>query len=75
MGQAMSIEGSTNKEVFEAYVEHFLAPELEEGQVVVVDNLGSHRPDRVRELIEDRGAELVYLPAYSPDLNPIEESL
>ncbi len=74
MGQAMAIEGSADKEVFEAYIEHFLAPELEEGQVVVVDNLGAHKPDRVRELIEERGAELVYLPSYSPDLNPIEEA-
>jgi transposase len=74
MGQAMTIEGSTNKEVFETYVEHFLAPELQKGQVVVMDNLGAHRPDRVKELIEERGAELVYLPPYSPDLNPIEEA-
>src|SRR5215207_5096344 len=60
--------------VFEAYVERVLAPSLKEGQVVVMDNLGAHRPKRVRELIEQRGAELLYLPSYSPDYNPIEEA-
>ena len=70
----MAIEGSTTKEVFEAYVEHFLAPTLREGQVVVMDNLSSHKGSRVRELIEERGCKLVYLPPYSPDLNPIEEA-
>ncbi len=70
----MCIEGATDSEAFEVYVEHFLAPSLSEGQVVVLDNLGAHRPKRIRELIEDRGAELVYLPSYSPDLNPIEEA-
>jgi transposase len=53
---------------------HFLAPTLEEGQVVVVDGLGAHRTERVRELIEARGADLLFLPSYSPDLNPIEEA-
>jgi transposase len=74
MGEAMTIEGATDAEVFEAYVEHFLAPTLEEGQVVVLDKLGAHRPQRIRELIEEKGAELVFLPSYSPDLNPIEEA-
>lgn len=69
----MCVEGATNAEVFEVYVEHFLAPTLSEGQVVL-DNLGAHRPNRIRKLIEERGAELVFLPAYSPDLNPIEEA-
>jgi transposase len=55
-------------------VEQVLAPSLKEGQIVVMDNLGAHRPKRVRELIEERGCELVYLPAYSPDYNPIEEA-
>jgi transposase len=59
---------------FEAYVEHFLAPSLIEGQVVVMDNLGAHQPKKVRELIEARGAELVFVPSYSPDLNPIEQA-
>ncbi len=75
MGEAMCIRGATDAEAFEVYVEHFLAPTLEEGQVVVLDGLGAHRPKRIRELIEARGAELVFLPSYSPDLNPIEESL
>jgi transposase len=55
-------------------VERFLAPSLEEGQVVVLDGLGAHRTEKVRELIEGRGADLVFLPPYSPDLNPIEEA-
>ena len=54
----MAVEGSTTAEVFEAYVEHFLAAELEEGGVVVMDNLPAHKPDRIRELIEARGREL-----------------
>jgi transposase len=74
MGEAMCVEGATDALAFEVYVEHFLAPTLKEGQVVVLDNLGAHRPQRIRELIEHRGAELAFLPSYSPDLNPIEEA-
>jgi transposase len=74
MGETLALEGSTNREVFEAYVEYALAPTLEAGQVVVMDNLSAHKPARVREVIEERGCELVYLPAYSPDFNPIEEA-
>jgi transposase len=74
MGESMSIEGATDALAFETYVEHFLAPSLGEGQVVVLDKLGAHRTDRVRELIEGRGADLVFLPSYSPDMNPIEEA-
>jgi transposase len=74
MGPSLSVEGATTKAVFEAYVEKVLAPRLKEGQIVVMDNLGAHRPKRVRDLIEQRGCELVYLPAYSPDYNPIEEA-
>jgi transposase len=74
MGPSMAIEGSTTKEVFEAYVERFLAPTLRAGKVVVMDNLSAHKGQRVRKLIEDRGCELLYLPPYSPDLNPIEEA-
>ncbi|MCA1718389.1 MAG: transposase [Actinobacteria bacterium] len=70
MGPSMAIEGSTTKEVFETYVEHFLTPALKSGQVVLMDNLSAHKGDRVRELIERQGCELVYLPPYSPDLNP-----
>ncbi len=71
----MAVEGATTARVFEAYVERFLAPALRFGQVVVMDNLGAHRPKRIKELIEARGCELIYLPSYSPDLNPIEEAL
>jgi transposase len=74
IGEAMVVEGSTKAFVFEAYVEHFLAPTLKEWQIVVMDNLGAHKTDRVRELIEERGCQLWFLPAYSPDLNPIEEA-
>ena len=75
MGQSMTIEGATDALAFEAYVEHFLAPSLSEGQVVVLDGLGAHRrTERVRELVEARGADLLFLPSYSPDLNPIEEA-
>jgi transposase len=74
MGESMTIEGATDSEAFEAYVEHFLAPTLEKGQVVVLDGLGAHRPKKIRELIEARGADLVFLPSYSPDFNPIEEA-
>jgi transposase len=74
MGAPMTVEGATDSKAFEAYVEHFLAPTLREGQVVVLDGLGAHRPKRIRELVEARGADLVFLPSYSPDLNPIEEA-
>ena len=74
MGESMCIEGATDAVAFETYVEHFLAPSLTEGQVVVMDNLGAHRPQKIRELIEARGAELVFVPSYSPDLNPIEQA-
>jgi len=74
MGETMAVESSTDREVYESYVEHALAPTLEAGQVVLMDNLSAHKPARVRQLIEERGCELIYLPAYSPDFNPIEEA-
>ncbi len=74
MGPSLAVEGPTTCEVFEAYVDRVLAPELRPGQVVVMDNLSSHKGPRVRELIEERDCELLYLPPYSPDLNPIEEA-
>jgi transposase len=74
MGSSMTVDEATDALAFEAYVEHFLAPSLEKGQVVVLDGLGAHRTQKVRELIEERGADLVFLPSYSPDLNPIEEA-
>jgi transposase len=74
MGPSLAVEGARTAVVFEAYVEKVLAPSLKEGQIAVMDNLGAHRPKRVRELIEERGATLLYLPSYSPDYNPIEEA-
>lgn len=74
MGPSLAVEGATTASVFEIYIEHFLAPSLRAGQVLVMDNLGAHKPRRIRELIEDRGCKLLYLPAYSPDYNPIEEA-
>jgi transposase len=74
MGPCLAVEGPTTKAVFETYVERVLAPSLRPGQLVVMDNLSSHKGPRVRELVEARGCELAYLPAYSPDLNPIEQA-
>jgi transposase len=74
MGPCLAIEGPTTKAVFETYVERVLAPSLRPGQVVVMDNLSSHKGPRVRQLVRTRGCELLYLPAYSPDLNPIEQA-
>jgi transposase len=74
-GPSMAVEGATTDRVFETYVERLLTPTLRPGQVVVMDNLGAHRPKRVKELIEERDCELIYLPPYSPDLNPTEEAL
>ena len=74
MGEAMAFEGATDALTFEAYVERFLAPTLKEKQIVVMDNLGAHRGEKVCKLIEARGAQLWFLPSYSPDLNPIEEA-
>jgi hypothetical protein len=67
MGPSLTVEGSTTSVVFEAYVEQVLAPTLRRGQVVVMDNLSAHKGERIRELIEERGCELVYLPSYPPD--------
>ena len=74
MGPAMAVEGGTDRYVFEGYVERFLAPTLSEGQIVLLDNLGAHKTERVRELIEARGCEVWFLAPYSPDMNPIEEA-
>ena len=66
------LDGAVNGAAFVAYVEQFLAPTLTKDDVVVLDNLGSHKVKGVREAIEARGARLLFLPPYSPDLNPIE---
>jgi transposase len=70
----MSVEGATDAAAFETYVEHFLAPTLKAGEVVVMDNLQVHKSLRVKELIEEAGAEVLFLPPYSPDFSPIEEA-
>jgi len=69
---AMTLDGPVNRAAFEAFVATVLVPTLAAGDVVVMDNLSSHKGPRVRELVEAAGATLVYLPPYSPDLNPIE---
>jgi len=69
----MSIESPTDGDVFLAYLKDVLCPQLKPGQLVVMDNLGAHQVDGVRELIEQTGAALCYLPPYSPDFNPIEK--
>ena len=66
------VDGAVNGDVFEAFVEHVLLPELRAGDIVIMDNLSSHKREHVRELIESTGARLQFLPPYSPDLNPIE---
>jgi transposase len=69
---SMMIEGGTNGNVFITFVERCLVPKLVAGQVVVLDNLKAHQCDEVEKLIKAAGCELIYLPAYSPDFNPIE---
>ena len=69
----MTIEESTDTDVFPAFLEQVLCPKLQPGHIVVMDNLRAHQAPAVREKIEATGASLLYLPAYSPDLNPIEK--
>ena len=74
MSPAMTVQGGTDTAVFATYLEHFLLPTLPAGQVIVVDNVGAHQPDRIRRLVTAAGCELVFLPAYTPDFSPIEEA-
>ncbi len=69
----MLLDGAMDGETFRAYVEQVLVPELRPGDIVIMDNLPAHKVSGVREAIEEAGAQLVYLPAYSPDFNPIEQ--
>ena len=69
----MVVDGATNKDVFQAYVSKILLPTLNQGDIVIMDNLSAHKNQQVRNLIESVGAQLWFLPAYSPDLNPIEK--
>lgn len=71
---AMTIEAATDRDVFLAYLDRVLCPRLRPGHVVVMDNLSAHKVDGVRQRIERAGASLLYLPPYSPDLNPIEKA-
>ncbi len=66
------VDGAVNGDIFEAFVEQVLVPELRIGDVVVMDNLSSHKRARTQRLIEGAGAQLLFLPPYSPDFNPIE---
>jgi transposase len=68
------LDGPINRDAFETYVAQVLVPELQPGDVVIMDNLSSHKGPRVRDLIEVAGATLLYLPPYSPDFNPIENA-
>lgn len=70
----MAITGAVDARVFEAYLEGVLLPELRPGRIVVMDNLSAHKTKKVRKLVEEAGCELLYLPPYSPDFNPIEEA-
>ncbi len=70
----MTVDAATDGEIFLAYVEHLLCPVLRPEDVVVMDNLSAHKVDGIRPLIEATGAKLLYLPPYSPDLNPIEKA-
>jgi transposase len=68
------VDGAMNGDIFRAYVEQVLVPTLKPGDIVILDNLGSHKVAGVRQAIEATGAALIYLPPYSPDLNPIEQA-
>lgn len=69
----MAVEGATDKDVFREYVRCVLVPTLRKGDIVVLDNLSAHKDQQTQDLIEQAGAELRFLPPYSPDLNPIEK--
>ena len=74
MGEAMLLDGSADAAAFEAYIEQILAPSLRPGQIVILDNLSIHLGHRVKEVIERRSCQFLFLPAYSPDFSPIEEA-
>lgn len=74
MTAPMVLDGPIDGEWFLAYVEQLLCPTLAPGDIVILDNLGSHKSDKIRQAIEARDAKLLYLPKYSPDLNPIENA-
>lgn len=71
--QAMTIEGATDRLVFEAFIEDILVPSLRPGQIVIMDNLSVHKSETARKMVEAKGCQWVFLPTYSPDFNPIEQ--
>ncbi len=74
MGEALMLEGSADGSVFEIYIEQVLAPSLQAGQIVVMDNLSTHTGERVRQALSVKGCQLLFLPSSSPDFSPIEEA-
>ena len=74
IGEAFILEGSADSTVFELYIEQILAPSLQAGQIVILDNLSTHTGEMVRQAIEARECQLLFLPSYSPDFSPIEEA-
>ena len=74
LGELFLIEGAANGDLFEMYVEQIFAPTLHPEEIVIMDNLSIHKREKVRKLIEAKGCQLLFLPAYSPDFSPIEEA-
>lgn len=74
LGESLVVDGPVDGRVFAAFVERVLAPSLRPGQIVVLDNLSVHKNARARQVIEQAGCRLVFLPSYSPDFNPIEQA-
>lgn len=74
LGESLILDGAANGELFELYIEQILVPSLKSGQIVIMDNLSIHKRQKVRELIEARGCQVLFLPPYSPDFSPIEEA-
>jgi transposase len=74
VGESLLVRGAVDRPVFEAFVERVLVPSLQPGQIVILDNLSVHKSARAKVLIEAAGCQLVFLPTYSPDLNPIEQA-
>lgn len=74
IGESLIVDGAANREIFELYIEQILLPKLHAGQIVIMDNLSIHKGSRIRKAIEERGCQLLFLPAYSPDFSPIEEA-
>lgn len=71
---AMTIEGAVDTLCFDAYIERVLRPHLRRGDVVVLDNLGAHKASRIEGVVQERGAQVLWLPPYSPDFSPIEQA-